>query len=1323
MPDARVLDLTVQSYSANQLAIKVKNISGVSLDKPLTMEIACPKYLMDQRIRDAADAAAGKPRGVMTLDAVVTGVEGKFSVWAQPETSDHFVDVMFINDMDKSGAEIPPMMLPAGVEFTILIPLDREALHISLNLPYSYEYDVNPRVDGELELKGEEIQWEPEVTLRTDHQSPTMIIPMTDVKVFWHIKDGVSAVLRGPLPGGNSEWSLSNSTTSDYKMSDGSFQIKAVGPVTYMLLAEVKGPAGKPNVQVARMLSLDVYTTGKYGYVAARPHRVLPLGLVEIDWAAWGFNAVTLFAGDGSRRIPLTDMTLSGSLQGMGVMRVTAGKPEKVTETKVKLVIEVDQKQKTEATASFDVVPWRTMLKSDFTGQPVGLAVAGPNIALLTTDGLWIAKVGEHDFDGADYESVTKVTFTRKTTDTPRAWLAIAAFGKRFVVLKHTNDLDVQVAFFNSEGGPDEVLPIDLPADLRRIVGSGSPIDLAVAGNRAYFVVQSLFQAGPVRRAFSIGISNQKKAEYRDEPLLETMPGYRLLAFDNVLYALNRASGEMFRFVLTAAGKLEAYKAASGVDQSASSMVKQGLLVPVGRVLAVFGPNSVPSLASLAGFGLQNVLRYENVGPLKSAGSIPQDVVYSPQNDRWVRCGRGLDVTAGVVAFRDGDSPRLWLIEPNGNTYTLTVGSEHLFLHDYVTDLPSKPLAPFLNKKRQITIINNTGMQFVPMTGNEACLKGGLTPLSATGPVELISPPLATLRPGITETIELRYNEAQSPATTLRFLMQRPSGVKNEYVLELAISGADLSTATTVFKRIAVEKYGGVSITEVPGTRQQHSTSSRIEFFPKPLIEGIKLTLRNITPYQLWLRSPDAQDEAAREKPYNGEEITIKYNTPAFSIYAHGADELFFDVDFALPNGIEQTWYGDGHTKRIRANTEHPLGLRIESSSVKETSTADIYECTLRYKVERALSGVYIGDGVPSKDGASVYLPVAMPSMVNRSQVLKLRANDLLIEGQMSLDSGGIFSAPNSLIVLADRVLAMVKNNILSQLSPDLKFQGGMPLFWHDVITNLKGFANANKFFTLGMKQESSNPPRYSYSYAARSYSQQGDEENMALDVQKGFRPARVPGAPAWVSPGTISPMDVSAGVAVAICVEGGLILIDLKSKRVMEVAIDGTGREEAVLLDPAEPLIFSAHAQPDTHGLMISRISSSNVSQKQTITLPSTVTHMLTDTRPFVGPNLQYNRPRAVSLAVTPDALFVSHARNIFVLDKQRLTVRQTIPVDLPCRLMHVRRGKPPGEATAKYPAPKECYMVWAVGSMYIGDGSKLDNAKLSVYKIGVML
>ncbi|HET8782249.1 MAG TPA: hypothetical protein VFM63_07515 [Pyrinomonadaceae bacterium] len=1320
-----VLQFRIDSLKPEQLLIKVKNISGAPLEKTLSIELSPPAQLLDKRVIDAARAAAVSedPPGVASLADFVSGPAG-WSIWAMGDMSNATVVIMLRNDRDQQGDRIsPPNKVDAGAEFTIGIPLNPTAQHASVTFSYIYQHgtaaDDKPD-SGMLEWKSDTIDWNPEVSLTSNQASPSMIKPGTDVKISWKVKDGVSAILRGPLPGGNSEWTLSDKTSSDYKMSEGSFELRAVGTMTYILQAEV-ARAGKPNVQVVRTLSLDVYTREKYGYISARPHRVLPYGLVEFDWAAWGVKEVIIDAG-ATRRIPLTEMTLSGYPEGVGIMRISAPRADRETPVSVNLNIEVDRKPRTESTANYKIVPWRKMQKSTFTGKPVGLAIAAPRIALLTTDGLWTAKVGDHDFsDNISYDSVEKVEFQLAKTDKPKAWLAIAALGDRFVVLRKTNQDDLQVALYTSTGTLDpDILPIDLPADLRPYMGSGSFFDLAVYKDRAYLVVEAVLKTGTGRRAFSVNFDRRnKKAEYRAEPLLEPLQGYRLLAFDHVLYGLNRDSGQMLRFVLVN-GKLDAEFAASAVDQSTGprppSMVRQGLLVPVGRVLAVLSPSSVPSLKSLDTFGLKNVLPYNSLTPPKT-GAIPQDLVYSPQNNRWSRCGHGIDVTEGVVAFRGGDSQRLWLIDNNGDTYTLAVSSEHLFAHDYVTDLPSKQLVPVLNKTRTFKIVNNTNMQYVEM--NDTCRKAGVMALSSTGPIEMTPPVLVNLRPGTPETIQLRFNELDPPTVTLRFLLQRPAGITNEYFLEYTLSGPNLSIATTVFKRIAVDANGAVtSVVEVPETRRERSSDGEFEPITAPFVNGIAVRPRNLTPYQLWLRSPHAKNEADREKPFTREGILIKYDTTPFSIYAHGAGELFFDVDFGMPHGIEENSGNVAQTTRLRVNTSKSQGLRIESPSVtRPNSYSDDYDFALRYKLEQPLPGVYMGDGVPSKDGSSFYLPLASPPAGKTAEVLRIDANNLSIKARDSREASGLFVTPNSVTVVHGNVLAILKNNHVYVYDENLIFSRTTRVEWQETITALKGSPNDHRFYTLGLQIRGVGV-KYSYSFAARSVMQILNEPDVNLDAQKGFRSSRaVTDAPAWVTSHVAAPMDVSPGNRPAICVEGGLFLIDLSKRTVTEVAIDGTGRPEAVLVDPVEPAVYCAHAKTYPDELRITRINMMNLSDRRSITLPSPIAYMVTDTKSDLRSPIWYNRARAVSLALADNSLFVSHGTKIHVLSKSTMAERGQIPVDLPCRLIQVRRGTVPG-SDPRYGSPQDCYLVWAIGSSYTGDGQNLEKFKTSLYK-----
>ena len=120
----KLLELTAVTYTAKELVIKVKNISGASLDKRLVIDLSPPAYLVDDKINAAAIAAAANDStpGATSLAGIVTGPQG-WSGWARRETSDSSLFIVFINDMDHNGNDLPaPVKLPAGSEFTVTIP-------------------------------------------------------------------------------------------------------------------------------------------------------------------------------------------------------------------------------------------------------------------------------------------------------------------------------------------------------------------------------------------------------------------------------------------------------------------------------------------------------------------------------------------------------------------------------------------------------------------------------------------------------------------------------------------------------------------------------------------------------------------------------------------------------------------------------------------------------------------------------------------------------------------------------------------------------------------------------------------------------------------------------------------------------------------------------------------------------------------------------------------------------------------------------------------------------------------------------------------------
>lgn len=695
------LEFSLVTFTPERLEVKVKNAGAKALDRSLSIEFYPPKSLVSREVNAASLAAATSvtPIGVATLENVVTRPDG-WSVWAKREASDSSVIILLLNDMDREGNDVaPPAVLAPGAEFVVRIPLNPKAERADVNLLYSYQHGINPetdaRVDGQLALKGETTISPPNVTLTTNQPNPTAIPPATLVKVFWHIEDGVSATLRGPLPEGNAEFTLSPKPDAVFKISDGFVEVRVVSAMTFMLQAQVKRE-GQPKVEVVRMLTLDT-SNKKHLYVLPRPSRVLPHGLIEIDWAAWGVEQVQLAVGSHTTRtIRLTQQTLGRFYEGSGIMRVSATRSVNNFKTTGE-AITIDAPGEDTKTKTVQVISWVKANRLGVAGDIYGLAVVPPKIALLTFEGLYVADVGSSD------PAPENLAFELKTPTAPIQWAALTAVEKRFVCLRRRDpNPDFELAPFTTDGNPDTTPPATLPREIVNLnLSPHAVFDLVGFGKRAYFVVEAPPLSGPgiIRRAFSVGFDGNK-TDLRPEPLLEPHVGSRLVSFARGLFAVNRTTGQMLRFDHTKEGTLDQPKrAASAVKKleggREQSMIADGLLVPVGNVLVVLSPTSVPSLDSLQPYGLHNTLNYTSSA--SGAHDVPQDLVYNPQKDYWARCGHDLDVEPGaVVAFRGGDSPRLWVMQPDGTTYTLAVGSESLFAHDYVPRDLTKPLPPYV---------------------------------------------------------------------------------------------------------------------------------------------------------------------------------------------------------------------------------------------------------------------------------------------------------------------------------------------------------------------------------------------------------------------------------------------------------------------------------------------------------------------------------------------------------------------------------------------------------------------------------------------------
>lgn len=1327
------------AFTDRLLELKVKNTSGVPLEKRLVLEFTPPAHLVDEKIIEAAREAAvsEEPPGAASLAGIVTGPAG-WSVWVRREASDSSLLIVFINDMDQNGKDLEkPIPFAIGAESLLRIPLDPDAERVNIEVLYDYQHGKNESDEhfrGKLALTSEPSVWRPDVKLTTDATSPTAVLPGKKVTVKWHVGDGVSATLRGPLPGGNTELFLSPDPNADHKISDGLFEVRIMGPTTYVLQAQVKR-SGKPDVMVTRMISFDT-PSQKYTYLHTQRTRVLLNGLIEIDWAAWGVKQVMLSVSNHTTRVVrLTQQTVGRFYEGSGVMRVTATKRE--TET---IDIEGLNFEGTAQKKIVTVITWERMDKPVITGQPLGMSVIAPKLMVLTNEGLFIADVGEVD----PTTPVKKLAFTNVTPAVQDQWLALTAVLKRFVALRRTRENDLAVAAYKVDGTPDEIPPLNLPGDLRPFVGrEGAVFDLVGFAGRAYVVVEATMRGGPVRRAFSVGFdAAAKKSEYRREPLLESLPGYKLVTFDNALYALHRNSGRMFRFERSASGTLEPLLAASAITKStgvAESMIRKGLIVPVGRLLVVLCPNAVPSLTEVEPFGLRNVLPYSTTALLRTE-DLPQDIFYNTQKNYWGRCGHDLEVKPGAVAaFRNSGSPRLWVIQSDGETYTLAVGSENLFSHDYWYEFSTKKLPEYLNTKRRFTITNKSGFRLLPLGDQYA--SAGLTDFSAESPAELTAQPPNPLRFVSTESFELRYNEADPAPVHLRFLTERVRGVKHDYMLDITLSGPNLATATTVFKRIAVDDFGSVSIADIPGTTVEHSTNQPIVVpLAQPLIDEVKVRINNLTPYKLLHQIPELGDPSQ----YNGRDIGINAHTPPFSILAYATGELQFELDYSLPAGIELSAGAEPQRKRIRINTARKGALHAE---LLTTSDQNTYELKINYRLVRELPGVYISDAVATDNGAAIYLPVALPENQGQIQIWHIDIESLAVaQRSTNFSSVGVFSLPNSITLTDDFILAMFGNNEIQVLDYGLQVQGKVSLNnFYTVVTGIEYFGNSD-YFVLGMKQTAQDSPSYYVlwcKYIARPNKPTPtnkisfmDVYNVILNSVPGFREQnRVPGSPAWVSSLTVSPMAVSTSPVsprggsvkeVAICIDGGLFLVSGSLERnILSLKLDSVGREEDIVFGREGKTIYCLHSRTDNQGLRVSRVDNQTFKQTGSVSLPlgEGVADLTKSTRPKEAGKL-YKNHRSASLVCMRDEkyLFVSHGKTIFRIDAATMTLRDTYTMELPCRVFHVWTGKPDSGRHPVYGAPDSCILVYAIGASYKGDGKWEGEFKTQIYKIGIL-
>ncbi|HEX3558236.1 MAG TPA: hypothetical protein VHU19_03480, partial [Pyrinomonadaceae bacterium] len=1322
MADNKLFDFnarTVTSGQAEALEIAVKNSSSTAAwAGPLLIEFKLPSELVAPPVREAVLKARTNddPRNMAALGGVVTAAAG-WSVWAINEPNDHIVVIRVFNNVNQQtgAANTTPTRLDAGVAIPLRIPLATRATRTQFTMRYGYQTGrgKETRVDGSLELTPSHLgEWRPEVSLTTEHRSPTMIEPGRPVKISWSIKDGVSATLRGPLPGGNSELTLSRDRTSDFWVEEGSLTIYAVGPATYMLEVEVKGPDGQPNVQVIRTLIIDIYSADKYASLIVRPNRVLPNGQVEIDWAVWGVEKASIAVGDRfDLKLELTEQNLSRTFQGAGVWRVNA-RDNQASET-ISLTITNDPEHKSWKDATIKAVPWRTTARPAFDGKPVALAVAEGNMALLTRGGLYTARVGRDDTELKDPVFV-------KSTAEGKAWHALAAFGRDFVVLRQTNGNDIVLERYDAKGQRIK-LPVTLPGDFQTLARrNGTVFDLVRFGNRVYVVAEAVASGRWARSAYSVRLDPDEHV--RPEGLLSSLIHYRLVSFDGALYAFERGSGRMLRFDLTSEGELEKpTRAASAVNEQGVSMIKTGLLISVGSVLAVLDPAALPSLDSLAIFGLQNVVEFDlkSLRPMRKTNQIPHDLIYNPQQDRWAACGHGLRIQAGAIAaFRGGASERLWVLQPDGEMHTLTGATEELFAPDFVDTFPSKVLPPALDAKREFTLVNLSGIDLVPM--DDVCRAAGLEGFSSDGVAELTTPPPEKMPHASRNTFSLSYNAEEQGPVMLRLMAAGCLGAR--YFLEVTLSGRGLANATSGFKRLAADG----NVANVPQTSTRYPTNADVVVkSPVQLHERTALFVINSTPHDLGL-SPSV----GADKVETYAKVEIAYTTPGFKIFIPGRENVGYlrvDVDYTQPLDCVVSPGSEPQRSLIRINTDNINMLDAEAQHLTNYFTAavrfdrydgskfgippqpwNVYSCQVRLKSKKVLDGVRIGDAAAPRDGQSIFVTLARPENVSKIRIVKFDTDSLETTELAAETPGGVFSLPNAIAVSDRYYYAMFGETSYHQSTHKFEYPFKRMMGGFKEYVALAASPWGNIYFVAKTEKLVGHERLPAYTLVVEHY-----PENYRSEI-----PLDPISFPVSVPPLAVSP----DGKTVAVCDQGGLLVIEVPDKKVQAVR-PGNLREPAhVVFSPDGQWIYCVHMTRSIgvnprravagRDITITRVRVGRLNERQTIALPNVEGNfsVTASTRKSFAARASYKEEVALTLAVSSDnkSLFVSAGTSIMKIATDSFTLQPwRATVELPCRLIFVKK------------AGASAYTVYALGSSYVGDGTSVDEYKTHLYAI----
>jgi hypothetical protein len=786
----------------------------------------------------------------------------------------------------------------------------------------------------------------------------------------------------------------------------------------------------------------------------------------------------------------------------------------------------------------------------------------------------------------------------------------------------------------------------------------------------------------------------------------------------------------MLRFDLDKKGDVEPPRKAAAAVDSGNSIVTQGLMIPVGGILLVLDPTSTPPLRSL-----QNFTREDTSEADESIRSqVYQDLIYNPQQDEWAPCGQGLNIEEGAIAaFREGSSPRLWVLQPNRKMHTLTGAYEHLFAPNYVPPgsrsekYPSKPLPPMMDGKREITIINQSGTDLVPV--DDACRAAGIYSFSATGMADVTPMLRGKLENGTRKTFAISYDKDKPAAVTMRFMVADHSS--SHYLLELTFSGSDLSAVTSVFKGMA----GDGQITEIPETLVNHPANNIITV-PRAarLVDKLRLFIINAMPGDMNINPWEGNPRTVTDRT----ELEFNYATPNFRITIPQIEKvgtLRATFDLAKPLSIETSPGSQPQRSMVRLDTtlDNMMGARVQvlkagappfeyemrdgTKASIPTQSTDSLVCQVGIKTKREFDGVLLGDAVMSADGELIYIPLAKTRKPANDQILnaeiwRINTNDFGYDKREVDSRDGVFAWPNTVAVSKDKVYAMFKPGTLQETDRNLLQAWKNTDYPNQTVIALA--ASPNGYLYVATKKEEKFGSTFRRTHGVFIWPPTGGMAAATIEVENAEH--------SWHSIPTLISVSPD-GVHIAVSYKGKIMVASIRGGHFFPIS-SGYSVGDAVHMTHSHDgnWLYSAHAdrggREDHRDLTISRITYNNMTDLKLLRLTEANNR---DRMRVNGaqkpPPPQRSKPLdkkdvPFTLAVSPDdrELFVSVGKSIMKVDMQTFTLRPwRAEVEAPCRLIAVGKGH------------GNTWTLYAMGHYYVGDGNSVSEYKTHLYILPV--